>query len=67
MATAGPPLLGAIVYIYRQVRLSGSWLEDDDAAVLCYGDPDPEQVTQPLVGMYGAVDDARRELLRDCE
>jgi len=49
--------------IYRHVRLSGSWMEDGDPALLCYDDPHPEQVAQPLVGMFGAVDDARRELL----
>lgn len=38
--------------IYRHVRLSGSWMEDDDPPLLCYDDPDPEQVAQPLVGMY---------------
>lgn len=49
--------------IYRHLRLSGSWMEDDNPVLLCYDDPDPEQVAQPLVGIYGTVADARKELL----
>ena len=49
--------------IFRHVRLSGSWMKDDDPVLLCHDDPDPEQVAQPLVGIYGTVDDARKELL----
>lgn len=49
--------------IYRHLRLSGSWMEDDDPVLLCYDDPDPEQVAQPLVGIYGTITDARKELL----
>jgi hypothetical protein len=38
-------------------------MEDDDPVLLCYDDPDPEQVAQPLVGIYGTITDARKELL----
>ena len=48
--------------IYRHLRESGSWMEDQDPVLLCYDDPDPEQVAQPLVGIYGTVADARNEL-----
>jgi hypothetical protein len=37
-------------------------MEDDNAVLLRYDDPDPEQVAQPLVGIYGTVADARKEL-----
>lgn len=49
--------------IYRHLRLSGSWMEDDNPLLLCYDDPDPDQVAQPLVGIYGTVADARKEVL----
>lgn len=49
--------------IYRHLRLEGSWMDDDNPVLLCYDDPDPEQVQQPLTGIYGTVVDARREVL----
>ena len=48
--------------IYRHLRESGNWTDDDNAVLLRYDDPDPEQVAQPLVGIYGTVTDARKEL-----
>ena len=48
--------------IYRHIRESGNWIDDDNAVQLRYDDPDPEQVAEPLVGIYGTVADARREL-----
>ena len=48
--------------IYRHFRESGNWLKNDNAVLLCYDDPDPEQVARPLVGVYGTVGDARKEL-----
>lgn len=49
--------------IYRHLRESGSWMEDNDPELLRYDDPDPEQIAQPLIGIYGTVADARKELL----
>lgn len=49
--------------IYRHLRLSGSWMEDDDPVLLRHDDLDGEQVAQPLIGIYGTVADARKELL----
>jgi len=48
--------------VYQHARVSGNWMEDDNAVMLCYDDPDPEQIAQPLAGIYGAVADARKEL-----
>lgn len=48
--------------IYRHLRESGNWMDDDNAVLLRYDDPDPEQVAEPLVGIYGTIADARKEL-----
>jgi hypothetical protein len=48
--------------IYRHARSGGSWLEDDNAALLRYDDPNPEEIAQPEIGIYGTVADARNEI-----
>jgi len=48
--------------IYRHARSGGSWLEDDNPALLRYDDPNPEEIAQPEVGVYGTVADARNEI-----
>jgi hypothetical protein len=48
--------------IFRHLRESGSWMEDDDPVLLCDDDPDPAQVARRLVRIYGTVAEARNEL-----
>ena len=37
-------------------------MEDDNPLLLRYEDPDPEQVATPEPALYGAPDDARRQI-----
>ena len=48
--------------IYRHARWGGSWLEDDNPALLRYDDPNPEEIAQPEIGVYGTVADGRSEI-----
>jgi hypothetical protein len=48
--------------IYKHLRASGNWMDDDNPALLRYDDPDPAQIARPLIGVYGTVADARKEL-----
>jgi hypothetical protein len=49
--------------IYTHARWQGSWLDDEDPRLLCYDDPDPAQIAEPRIGIYGTVADARNEIL----
>ena len=51
-----------LLCIYVHWRWSGSWLEDDNPLLLRYEDPDPEQVATAEPGLYGILDDARRQI-----
>jgi hypothetical protein len=48
--------------IYYHGRGSGSWLEDDNPAFLRYEDPNPEELAEPAIGIYGTLDDARNQI-----
>jgi hypothetical protein len=48
--------------IYYHGRWSGSWLEDDNPALLRYNDPNPEENAEPAAGVYGTVEDAPHQI-----
>jgi hypothetical protein len=48
--------------IYYHGRWSGNWLEDDNPVLLRYDDPNPEEVAEPAVGIYGKIEDARNQI-----
>ena len=49
--------------IYKHFRMSGNWMDDDSLVLLRYDDPDDPGFARPLVGIFGTIADARRELL----
>jgi hypothetical protein len=50
------------IYIFQPITYGG-WFEFDGQTSLLYESQDPEFEVKPEVGIYGTVDDARREIL----
>lgn len=48
--------------IYVHARWSGTWMEDDDPVRLRYDDPNPEEIAEPETGLYGTLEDARKQI-----